>query len=307
MGEGDVVIVTGAGVPELNGIHRVFNVKQTGFEIDVPFQSAFTAESQNTSWYRYPVYADPYSCQISFIFPAAIGRFRNSAGGQQYRDLVAEVVKKETPAHITPYLFWFEDSVLQQFEVDYQAWLTAKATPQSNSQKIDTTIKANKLLEWLIQHGAKEASEAIDVEVPDVEVPEQEDPIEVLLLDDTPDIGVGPVVENPAQEDPVEVLLQDDTPSVGVGPVIESPVQENPIEELLQDGAPGSEGTPTVGGAPGEGATDEEETNQEKPTEKILEGDTPGPGEMPTADGSDGKESDEEKSDEKGIAEDGLI
>ena len=297
LGEGDVVIITGAGVPELNGIHRVFNIKQTGFEIDVPFQSTFTAESQNTSWYRYPVYADPYSCQISFIFPAAIGRFRNSAGGQQIRDLVAEVVKKETPAHITPYLFWFEDSVLQQFEVDYQAWLTAKAAPQSNSQKIDTTIKANKLLEWLVQHGAKEASEVIDVEVPDVESPEQEDPIEELLQDDTPDIGVGPVVENPAQEDTVEELLQDDTPSVGVGPVVESPVQENPIEELLQDGAPGSGGTPTVGGAPGEGATDEEETNQEKPAEKILEGDTPDPGEMPTADESDGK----------GIAEDGLI
>ena len=281
LGEGDVVIVTGAGVPEINGIHRVLNVKQTGFEIDVPFQSAFTAESQDTSWYRYPVFADPYSCQISFIFPAAIGRFRNSAGGQQFRDLVAEVIKKETPAHITPYLFWFEDSVLQQFEIDYQAWLVAKVATQSNSQKIDTTIKANKLLEWLVQHGAKVASEAIDVEVPDVESPEQEDP----------------VVE----------LLQDDTPSVGVRPVAESPVQENPIEELLQDGTPGSGGTPTVGGTPTEGATDEEETNQEKRAEKILEGDTPSPGEMPTADGSDGKESDEEKSDGKGIAEDGLI
>ena len=121
--------------------------------------------------------------------------------------MVAEVVKKETPAHITPYLFWFEDSVLQQFEVDYQAWLTAKAAPQSNSQKIDTTIKANKLLEWLVQHGAKEAPEAIDVEVPDVEAPDvespvQEDPVELLLQDDTPGIGVGPVVENPAEEEP---------------------------------------------------------------------------------------------------------
>ena len=278
--EGDAVVVTGAEAPELNGIHKVFNIEKTGFEIDVPFLTKFEIDSQNASWYRYPVFADPYSCQISFIFPTAIGRFRNSAGGQQIRDLVAEVVKKETPAHITPYLFWFEDSVLQQFEVDYQAWLTAKAAPQSNSQKIDTTIKANKLLEWLVQHGAKEAPEAIDVEVPDVESPEQEDP----------------VVE----------LLQDDTPSVGVGPVAESPVQENPIEELLQDGTPGSGGTPTVGGTPTEGATDEEETNQEKRAEKILEGDTPGPGEMPTADGSDGKESDEEKSDGKGIAEDGL-
>lgn len=151
LGEGDAVIVTGVGDSELNGIHKVLNIQQTGFEVDVPFRTAFTTDSQGASWHRYPVHADPYSCQVSFIFPAAIGRLRDSAGGQQFRDLVAEVIKRETPAHITPYLFWFEETVLQQFEVDFQAWLTAKAVPQSNSQKIDTTSKASKLLGWLVK------------------------------------------------------------------------------------------------------------------------------------------------------------
>lgn len=166
LGEGDAVIVTGVGASELNGIHKVLNIQQTGFEIDVPFQAAFTTDSQDASWHRYPVHADPYSCQISFIFPAAIGCFRDSAGGQQFRDLVAEVIKRETPAHITPYLFWFEETVLQQFEVDFQAWLTAKAALQSNSQKIDTTSKASKLLGWLVK-------QTIDKDVAVAESPSQ--------------------------------------------------------------------------------------------------------------------------------------
>ena len=149
--EGDTVIVTGAQATQLNGLHKIFNVQPNRFEIDIPFESSFTADSENISWYRYPVYADPYSCQLSFIFPATIGRARISTGGQQFRDLVAEVIKRETPAHITPYLYWFEDAVLHQFELDYQAWLAAKAAPQSNSQKIDSAIKANTLLNWLVK------------------------------------------------------------------------------------------------------------------------------------------------------------
>ena len=157
----------------------------------MPFQSAFTMDSENASWHRYPVHANPYSCQVSFIFPAAIGRFRDSAGGQQFRDLVAEVIKKETPAHITPYLFWFEDTVLQQFEDDYQAWLTAKTAPQSNSQKIDTTLKASRLLGWLVQHSAIEAPQTIDENVAVEESPGQENTLEKPLQDGTPGAGEG--------------------------------------------------------------------------------------------------------------------
>ena len=190
LGEGDTVIVTGADAPELNGIHKVVNIKQTGFEIDVPFKAAFTTDSQNAGWRRYPVHADPYSCQISFIFPTAVGRFRDSAGGQQFRDLVAEVIKKETPAHITPYLFWFGDMVLQQFENDYQAWLTAKASPQS----IDATLKANKLLGWLVRYSAIEAPQAIDEQEPVEESPDQEEPPGESLQDAPPGVGEGPSV-----------------------------------------------------------------------------------------------------------------
>ncbi len=99
---------------------------------------------------RRPRYPDPYSCQVSFIFPAAGARAAAVTGGQQFRELVAEVIRNETPAHITPHLYWLEDDMLEQFEVDYRAWLEEKAALQTNSQKIRTTIAANKLLGWLI-------------------------------------------------------------------------------------------------------------------------------------------------------------
>ena len=158
--EGDTVIITGAGADELNGLHKILNAEPTSFEIDVSFKPSFTTNTQDAGWYRYPVCADPYSCQLSFIFPATMMRARVGAEGQRFRDLVADVVKRETPAHITPYLYWFEDADLEQFERDYQAWLTAKAAPQSNSQKIDTTKKANGLLAWLGQYNVTEPSQA---------------------------------------------------------------------------------------------------------------------------------------------------
>ena len=99
---------------------------------------------------RHPPYPDPYSCQVSFIFPAAGARAAAVAGGQQFRELAAEVIRNETPAHITPHLYWLEDDMLKQFEVDYRAWLEQKAAVQTNSQKIRTTTAANKLLSWLI-------------------------------------------------------------------------------------------------------------------------------------------------------------
>ena len=162
-----------------------------------------------------------------------------------------------------------------QFEIDYQAWLLAKAAPQSNSQKIDTTKKANKLLEWLIQNSAMEASQTVDEGVPVVENPDQEDPIAELLQDDTLGIGGGPSVQvadegETEQGNPAEELIQDDTLGIGGRPSAQvadegETEQENPAEELLKDDTSGVGEVPTVGGTPTEGATDEEETNHEKP------------------------------------------
>lgn len=150
LSEGDRVFVGGAQAELLNGLHRVTGATATGFEVDVPFDPAFGADSGLVRWHRHPLHTDPYSCRISFIFPASSGRAAAPAGGQQFRELVAEVIRKETPAHITPYLYWFEDELLTAFETDYRAWLDARALLQTAHQKIRTAKAALKVLEWLI-------------------------------------------------------------------------------------------------------------------------------------------------------------
>ena len=147
---GDSIFISGSRADALNGVHKVRCDTPGCLEIGVPFKPAFKQESKHTRIYRHPLYPDPYSCRISFIFPAAGARAAAVTGGQRFRELVAEVIRNETPAHITPHLYWLENKVLRRFEVDYKAWLQAKAAFQTNSQKIRTTAAANKLLGWLI-------------------------------------------------------------------------------------------------------------------------------------------------------------
>ena len=146
---GDTIFITGAQAEQLNGLYRVNSVAADYFEAEVPFDPAFEADSGNVRWYRHPLYTDPYSCRISYIFSAA-GRAAAGAGGQQFRELVAEVISNETPAHITSYLYWFEDELLDRFEVDYRDWLKAKSKSGTNRSRIHTAKAAVKLIDWLI-------------------------------------------------------------------------------------------------------------------------------------------------------------
>ena len=146
---GDTIFITGAQAERLSGLYRVNAVAADYFEAEVPFDPAFEADSGNVRWYRHPLYRDPYSCRISYIFSAA-GRAAPGAGGQQFRELVAEVISNETPAHITPYLYWFEDELLERFEVDYRVWLESKALSGINSARIKAAKAAVKLIGWLI-------------------------------------------------------------------------------------------------------------------------------------------------------------
>ena len=146
---GDTIFITGAQAEQLNGLYRVNSVAAGYFEAEVPFDPAFEADSGNVRWHRHPLYRDPYSCRISYIFSAA-GRAAAGAGGQQFRELVAEVISNETPAHITPYLYWFKDELLERFEVDYRDWLKSKALSGVNSARIEAAKAAVKLIGWLI-------------------------------------------------------------------------------------------------------------------------------------------------------------
>ena len=49
---------------------------------------------------------DPFSLQVSFVFPSVTDRIEQP--DTPFRRLIEQTVREETPAHITPYLHWLD-------------------------------------------------------------------------------------------------------------------------------------------------------------------------------------------------------
>jgi hypothetical protein len=61
---------------------------------------------------------DPYSLQLSFVFPRA-GRLAT----ESFRLLAERTAREETPAHLTPYILWLEGPAMTAFRDTYRNWL----------------------------------------------------------------------------------------------------------------------------------------------------------------------------------------
>ena len=62
---------------------------------------------------------DPYSLQISVIFPSWPSRYQN----KNFRQFVEESVREQTPAHLTAYVLWLDRPAMDAFEAAYAVWL----------------------------------------------------------------------------------------------------------------------------------------------------------------------------------------
>ena len=61
---------------------------------------------------------DPYSLQISLVFPQMRGRFASSS----FRAFVENTVRAETPAHLRVYVHWLADDKFAAFSDAFQHW-----------------------------------------------------------------------------------------------------------------------------------------------------------------------------------------
>jgi len=66
---------------------------------------------------------DPFSLQLSFVFPAVTERMR--LADTPFRRLVDRTVREETPAHLTSYVQWLDEAAFAKFRAAYMAWLEA--------------------------------------------------------------------------------------------------------------------------------------------------------------------------------------
>lgn len=110
---------------------------------------------------------EPYSFQISFIFPAWLPRFKDT----EFRQLLTETLVRETPAHIAINILWFDRKQMSEFEQVYNNWLLRKLNNNATAGNIDTA--ANKVLQALHQGKPPvEYDEEIFGEISQMTVPE---------------------------------------------------------------------------------------------------------------------------------------
>ena len=88
----------------------------------------------------YPMPPDPYSFQLSFVFPDWPERFRNEG----FKNLIHDVLISEVPAHITFYIIWLNQRQMASFESCYHQWLQSMA-----NNAPDLRYTADRILRWL--------------------------------------------------------------------------------------------------------------------------------------------------------------
>jgi hypothetical protein len=75
--------------------------------------------SQHGPLFRDASLRDPYSLQISVVFPSWPSRYQSP----NFRQFVEETVRDQTPAHLTAYVLWFDRPAMDAFEAAHAVWL----------------------------------------------------------------------------------------------------------------------------------------------------------------------------------------
>jgi hypothetical protein len=73
---------------------------------------------------------DPYSLQLSFVFPDSPHRFK--AEQENFRRFVGRTIREETPAHLIPYIYWLDRAALEAFQYEFQDWLQKRRSYWTN-------------------------------------------------------------------------------------------------------------------------------------------------------------------------------
>ena len=104
------------GTGHYDGLQDIVAITDEGFEIAADFAGA----APLGRWMRAGRNADPYSLQVTFVLPKWIARYQENP---PMRKFVENVIREETPAHLSVYIQWLEQPEMQQFDQAYQRFL----------------------------------------------------------------------------------------------------------------------------------------------------------------------------------------
>ncbi|MEH1997075.1 hypothetical protein [Nostoc sp.] len=121
-----------------NGMYFIKNVQQDTFDVEIEFTISETGQ-----WIQVDQPLDPYSFQLSFVFPDWLTPFQE----ENFRKLIYDIINSEIPAHITAYCHWLNKSKMQDFERSYTYWLNT--ITDTNAKAEDIKITSNNLIKAL--------------------------------------------------------------------------------------------------------------------------------------------------------------
>ena len=110
--------------------------KHKTFDIEKEFISLKEGASETGQWIEADRPLDPYSFQLSFVFPNWLPRFKDS----NFKQLLFNTITSELPAHLTPYYHWLELDKMREFETAYSHWLNTVATTKPNLEELQSSI-----------------------------------------------------------------------------------------------------------------------------------------------------------------------
>ncbi|MBE7382950.1 MAG: hypothetical protein F6J95_016230 [Leptolyngbya sp. SIO1E4] len=121
-----------------SGTYSILNPQVDTFDIVHDFVAEDTGE-----WVSTHQFPDPFSFQISVIFPDWPARFRS----QNFKQLIHDTLMAETPAHITLHVHWFTPDRMREFETIYALWLQSLSGNITNSEEAEAS--ATRLINFL--------------------------------------------------------------------------------------------------------------------------------------------------------------
>jgi len=75
---------------------------------------------------------DPYSLQVSLVFPGTPKRFQE---GGSFRRFVEQTVREETPVHLPVFIHWLDEPGMAAFEAAYRIWMDSQRELREGSDQ----------------------------------------------------------------------------------------------------------------------------------------------------------------------------
>lgn len=101
--------------------------------------------------------ADPYSLQLSVVFPRTSQPFTD----ESFRRFVEQTVREETPAHLLIYLLWLDGTAMDSFKTAYVSWVQYQRIWREGSEERTLRQPSSKISDISLSYKLRDARDRL--------------------------------------------------------------------------------------------------------------------------------------------------